>query len=280
MSADRLEDLEGQARELKSASAFMETFFTKVDDIKGNLKAIKADLKTVESQHSKSLKATSDKSSRKANAELDALLEKVGSAVVAARNGLVGMKDGIAQSKGKSAEKEIQNNMHALLTSKFQELLEKFNGIQMAYKGKVEDDAARQMKTVNPFVSDKEVANAIASGDFSGVFAQALTSSEDHRAKEALIMVKERYREIRNIERNIVEMRSIFSEMTTLVQSQHEMVQEIDYKVQASLKFTEEGVEDLKAAQELQAAAQKKRLIMIALFVGAAVIVGLGVAVT
>jgi syntaxin 1B/2/3 len=200
--------------------------------------------------------------------------------VVAARNGLVGMKDGIAQSKGKSAEKEIQNNMHALLTSKFQELLEKFNGIQMAYKGKVEDDAARQMKTVNPFVSDKEVANAIASGDFSGVFAQALTSSEDHRAKEALIMVKERYREIRNIERNIVEMRSIFSEMTTLVQSQHEMVQEIDYKVQASLKFTEEGVEDLKAAQELQAAAQKKRLIMIALFVGAAVIVGLGVAVT
>jgi syntaxin 1B/2/3 len=233
-----------------------------------------------QSQHSKSLKATSDKSSRKANAELDALLEKVGSAVVAARNGLVGMKDGIAQSKGKSAEKEIQNNMHALLTSKFQELLEKFNGIQMAYKGKVEDDAARQMKTVNPFVSDKEVANAIASGDFSGVFAQALTSSEDHRAKEALIMVKERYREIRNIERNIVEMRSIFSEMTTLVQSQHEMVQEIDYKVQASLKFTEEGVEDLKAAQELQAAAQKKRLIMIALFVGAAVIVGLGVAVT
>ena len=72
---------------------------------------------------------------RGTDAQLDALLENINGNVVLARNGLVGMKDGIdGNKKAKSAEKEIQTNLHALLTKKFQELLDKYNEIQMAYK--------------------------------------------------------------------------------------------------------------------------------------------------
>lgn len=273
-----LSALEESAHAISSPSPFMADFFKETATIKEQLNQLKKGLKSFSDANAAALKAPSSAKSKEASEQIEQGMAGLDKFVQAIKSGLTELSKKIKSSKGNDAEKAIQNNICSALTAKFQEHIVQYTEIQTKLKTKKETAMTRQAKIINPDANDADLVGMIAgaTGDF--MFADALTQSTEHRAKDLLLDVKERHREIKQIENSITELKSVYVEMATLAANQREMVNEIDYKVQASLKYTEEGVDDLKQAQELQKSAQKKRMIMIGILVVVGLVIGVGVA--
>jgi t-SNARE complex subunit (syntaxin) len=154
-----------------------------------------------------------------------------------------------------STQRTIRKNIHTSLTNRFMVIIREYQEKQTTFKTKFEDRIKRQMKIVNPNVTEEELLQAIEYGD-QNVFSDHVLHTHsyiDDKHKKILLLV----------------------DMALLVDSQGELIDTIETNVNQTQSYTKHAVQELKQANTYQRGSRKKicLIVCISLFVMLAIVV-------
>jgi len=251
---------------------FMNDFFGEVGAVKASMSNIRRNIKSIEEKYVQSLNSISIEQGSKSGNELQNLMDSTNVSVNEVRVKLENMKKNnssfAAQKKASPTEVRIRVNMHGTLTQKFLELVQEYQEVQTSYRNKYKEKIERQYKIAKPDATSDEIEDAMQSGDSSKIFANQILDTHLHQqAKNALAYIEARHRDILRLESSIRELHQLFVDMATLVESQGELLNQIEHNVSQSVAYTAEGVEQLKSAVKLQKKGRKKMYILMVILI-------------
>jgi len=150
--------------------------------------------------------------------------------------------------------------MHGTLTRKFVDLMGEYQEIQTKYKNKYRERVERQYRIVKPHATRDEIDKALDSGDQQPeIFTQQILQGPGHAAaRNALADIQERHKDITRLETSIQELHQLFLDMSVLVESQGELLDQIEYTVGQSVNYTGKAIEELRTANKYQKKIRKK----------------------
>lgn len=76
-------------------------------------------------------------------------------------------------------------------------------------------------------------------------------------AKDALAYIENKHKDILRLEQSIQELHQLFLDMAILVESQGELIDQIEYNVSQSVAYTREAVKELRTANQYQKKSRK-----------------------
>ena len=129
-----------------------------------------------------------------------------------------------------ASEARIRSNMHGTMTRKFVDLMAEYQEIQTKYKNKYRDRVERQYRIVKPNAEQSEIAQVLDDPEASeNIFANQLNRSAGHAAaRNALADIQERHQDIKRLEASISELHQLFLDMSVLVETQGELLDQIE----------------------------------------------------
>jgi len=263
-SSGPVPDLESGIAMGAGGSAFMNSFFGEVEEVKKLMKTIRQNIQQIEQNHGECLTAISSEQGREANQRLEHLMKETNRAAQEVRKKLKAMdtenKDFQRHNEGAS-EARIRSNMHGTLTRKFVDLMAEYQEIQTKYKNKYRERVERQCRIVKPNMTKEEIDAAFDpdSGESPEIFTQQILQGPGvATARNALADIQERHRDIMKLEASIQELNQLFLDMSVLVESQGELLDQIEYTVAQSVNYTGKAVEELQQASKYQKKVRKK----------------------
>ena len=246
-----------------SAPAFMASFFDDVQEIKKAMSSIRYNIRQIEQNHGECLTAISADQGRASTERLDELMKTTNATATQVRNKLKSMdaenKDFAKHNEG-SSEARIRSNMHGTLTRKFVDLMAEYQELQTKYKNKYREKVERQYRIVKPHATKEEIDQAFDSGNQQPeLFTQQILQGPGHAAaRSALADIQERHKDITRLETSIAELHQLFLDMSVLVESQGELLDQIEYTVGQSVNYTGKAVEELRTANKYQKKTRRK----------------------
>jgi len=265
---------------------YLKDFFVDVKAIKAGMTEIRKSIKAIEESYGQSLVAVGVDQGMKSSEELEKLIDGTNLAATDVRNRLKEMdkENKKLQSTDKgTAQFRIRVNMHGTLTRKFLDLMAEYQEVQTKYKNKFRERVERQFRIVKPEATQDEIDEALETGN-TQIFAQEILSQRHTQAKDALNYIENRHKDIIRLEQSIKELHQLFLDMAILVESQGELIDQIEYNVNQSVAYTKEAVKQLRGANKLQKKSRKKMcclvvilLIVIILLGGGGIIAGVTV---
>jgi t-SNARE complex subunit (syntaxin) len=168
-------------------------------------------------------------------------------------------------SSEQTSDYKIRRNMHATLTKKFMEVMQAYQDCQTKYKNKYQETVKRQFKIVKPDATADEVESVLQGGG-DQIFTEHMLASRNAQARAALEDVQEKHKDIQRLESSIQELHQLFVDLSVLVESQGELLDQIEYSVSQSLSYTKTGVQELEKANEYAAKSRKKMCILLVFF--------------
>jgi len=259
---------------------FMVEFFKDVGRIKADMSTIRRNIKMIEHKHQQALTAISVDAGKQSNAELEELMDQTGDLSQKIRGALKKMEASHEKETDRSsAEARIRLNMQGSLSRKFMEIMGEYQDMQKRYKSRYRERVARQYKIVNPSANQEEINQVLEGGEGKSVFADKILTASHAAARNALADIQEKHQDILKLERSLEELHQLFVDMSILVESQGELLNQIEYSVEQSVSYVEKGVENLDKAAKYQKSYRKKMLcicvcLTVVLGIAAAVIFG------
>lgn len=166
-----------------------------------------------------------------------------------------------------NTEIRIQKNIYGILSSRFVELVTDYTELQTKQKQRVQEKFTRQCKIIKPDATDEEIQKVVESGD-SEIFSQAMLDSKLHdSAKSALSYIENKHERILHLEQSINELHQLFVDMALLVETQGEIINQIEMNVHSAAEYVKEGNQELVQAVEYQKKSRKKMCIIIIIVV-------------
>jgi len=240
---------------------FMDAFFQEVEDIKKTMASIKKFMLDMERLHGEALSAISPQAGKESAAKLEDLMKTTNAKATQVRNQLKALdvenKEFANANKG-SSEARIRTNMHGTLTRKFVDLMADYQELQTKYKNKYRERAERQYKIVKPEATIEELEAAVEDPKANEIFTQQFFHGNQTAARTALADIQERHKDIMKLETSIAELHQLFLDMSVLVESQGELLDQIEYTVSQSVNYTGKAVEELRTANKYQKKVRKK----------------------
>jgi len=249
-------DIEAQTSKEDPEAAFMKEFFQEVNTIKAGMGTIKRNMEQVEELYGKTVAAVNAEESSKNSEELEKLIDRTNIAATDVQTKLKEMDKANKKLEKGTAQFRIRTNMHGTLTKNFLELMSKYQELQTKYKNKFKDRITRQVKIVNPDATQEEIEEAIESGN-TQVFTDQILDKKHAAAKDALLYIENRHREILRLEQSIKELHQLFVDMAVLVEAQGELIDQIEYNVSQSVAYTKRANEELRSANKSQKKSRK-----------------------
>ncbi|RDD40041.1 Syntaxin [Trichoplax sp. H2] len=240
---------------------FMDDFFKEIEIIEQDLSAIENDVAHVEKMHTHIL--TAPKMAEEDKERLESAMNSIKLKANRVRARLKDIEINIERTEEQSAEARIKRTQHAALSHRLVNLMLTYNKIQNDYREKCKDRIKRQLKITGKPTTDEEIEDMLESGN-PEIFTQAvITDTKD--AKQALEAIEARHNDIMNLEKSIKELHEMFLDMAMLVESQGEMIDNIEHNTVNAVDFICSAKEDVKKAVKYQSAARKKKIICLAL---------------
>jgi len=122
---------------------------------------------------------------------------------------------------------------------------------------------------VKPHATRDEIDKALDSGDQQPeIFTQQILQGPGHAAaRNALADIQERHKDITRLETSIQELHQLFLDMSVLVESQGELLDQIEYTVGQSVNYTGKAIEELRTANKYQKKIRKKMCCIIVVII-------------
>jgi t-SNARE complex subunit (syntaxin) len=165
------------------------------------------------------------------------------------------MKINIEKSEPKEAQTRIKISHQRALTEKFLQLLEEYKNLESDYSDSLKNKWERQADVVFPNKSEK---HGIA-GDH--LFQENILEDKRNHGETsiALIHLKEQHREIAFLEKQIIELHQIFIEVSTLIEAQDGLVNDLEYQCDQACAWTGEATKVIKIADDYVEKSRKRR---------------------
>lgn len=269
------EDAEEVAVQVDSGGGFMEEFFEQVEEIRAMIDKISDNVDAVKKKHSDILSAPQTDDQMKE--ELEELMTDIKRTANKVRGKLKAIELNIEQeehSNKSSADLRIRKTQHATLSRKFVEVMNDYNACQIDYRERCKGRIQRQLEITGRTTTNEELEDMLESGN-PAIFTQGIIM-ETQQAKQTLADIEARHADIIKLENSIRELHDMFMDMAMLVESQGEMIDRIEYNVEAAVDYIETAKVDTKKAVKYQSKArQKKTCIIVIVTVVLAIILAL-----
>lgn len=256
------------------SGGFMEMFFEQVEEIRGMIDKISANVEDVKKKHSMILMAPQNDDKMKE--ELEELMSDIKKTANKVRGKLKVIEQNIEQeehSNKSSADLRIRKTQHATLSRKFVEVMNDYNSCQIDYRERCKGRIIRQLEITGRTTTDEQLEDMLESGN-PKIFTQDIIM-ETQQAKQTLADIEARHNDIIKLENSIRELHDMFMDMAMLVEQQGEMIDRIEYNVEQAVDYIETAKMDTKKAVKYQSKARRKLIMIIVCVVVLLAIIGL-----
>ena len=241
-------------------TVFMEEFFNKVIDIRTNIQAMQTYIMDVQRLHNSVLSAPTPDD--KINSQLEERMNEVKLAAQRVRLKLKEIEQDAANShEPLLAEGRIKKTQFSFLSHLFTNVMASYNAVQIEHRDNCKKRIQRQLEITGKPTNDDEIERMLESGNLQ-IFSESYLN-ETKMAKQTLADINARHKDILKLEKSILELHDMFMDMAMLVESQGEMIDNIETNITSTRDFVESARVDTKKAVENKRAAMKKKIIII-----------------
>uniref|UniRef100_A0A8D2IS14 Syntaxin-1A n=2 Tax=Varanus komodoensis TaxID=61221 RepID=A0A8D2IS14_VARKO len=241
---------------------FMDEFFEQVEEVRGLIDKISENVEEVKRKHSAILAAPNP--GERTKAELEELMADIKKTAHKVRSKLKGFEQSIEHEEGlnrSSADLRIRKTQHSTLSRKFVEVMSEYNATQSDYRERCKGRIQRQLEITGRATTSEELEDMLESGN-PAIFSSGIVV-DSSVSRQALHEIETRHSEILKLESSIRELHNMFVDMATLVESQGEMIDRIEYNVEHAVDYVERAVSDTKKAVKYQSKARRKKIMIV-----------------
>uniref|UniRef100_A0A7S2CNF4 t-SNARE coiled-coil homology domain-containing protein n=1 Tax=Octactis speculum TaxID=3111310 RepID=A0A7S2CNF4_9STRA len=262
-----------------SSPSFMHDFFSQVETVKKYVKNIKHGCKEIQRISQDMMLATTAEAESKLSQELTPKIAAANDFVKKCKELLSTMRD---ETKEKSEaqllnanEKRIRENLLNTLTRKFVDVTKEYQKRQEMYKEDVRKKVSRQIKIVKEDATEEEIDAIMQSEGGTGeVFKTAILKAAAP-AQQAYTDAVEKYKEVMELNKSVEEVAQLFLDFALITEQQGELLDQIEFQVEAAAEYVSKGNEDMEEAIEIQKSIRQKMMwIIFAVVVLVVIVVG------
>lgn len=240
----------------------MEDFFKVIQNLQEMIEYINySTLKTKEIEQ-EAIAAIGKEAEEKCSSKLDILIsetnKKCNSCKILLKNMKITTDEMKNSNKITSSDVKIRENLHMTHTTKFIEVLKSFQKAQQNFKLSLQNKIERQIKIVKPDVTQEEIQKIFEIGDATQVFQSIILNSKVDPISTAYTNAVDKYQDIVKLEKSIVELHQMFTDMAILVTQQGEMLNKIEYSIENAEQYVEKGNRELVKANKTRRKMRKK----------------------
>lgn len=149
-------------------------------------------------------------------------------------------KDGVSES-----ELRVRNNVQRGLATKLHDLSRAFQSMQKQY-----------IASVQRVQASGSISALLGGGAAAADRDEGFTDEQMHELATAEEDVDERMREIQRIAKSVEELADLFKELSVMIVDQGTLLDRIDHNMEQAVQATQQGVKELKKAEEYQKSAR------------------------
>jgi syntaxin 1B/2/3 len=154
------------------------------------------------------------------------------------------------------------------LRKKLKDLMGEFQTLRQKMMEEYKETVERRYYTVTgEHADDDTIEHIIETGNSETFLQKAIQEQGRGQVLETIKEIQERHDAVKDIERNLIELHSIFMDMATLVEAQGEQLNNIESHVNKASSFIDRGTQQLKIAKDHQRNTRKWMCIGIALVI-------------
>ncbi|XP_058640432.1 syntaxin-2 isoform X2 [Onychostoma macrolepis] len=263
---DRLADLNGGTQSASEdggvtvsmeRDGFMQHFFRKVEEVRGVIDKISSLVTEVKKKHSVILSAPNP--DERTKEELEQLTVEIKKHANFVRTSLKSMQQNLPldeQMNQASVDARIQKTQYTNLSRKFVEVMTQYNEAQMSFRAKSKSRIQRQLEITGRITTNEELEEMLETGNPSIFTSDIISDSQITR--QALNEIESRHKDILRLESSIKELHDMFVDMAMLVETQGEMIDNIEKNVNNAVEYVGQAKVETKKAVRYQTQARRK----------------------
>nr|XP_031298326.1 syntaxin-2 isoform X2 [Camelus dromedarius] len=258
---------------------FMDDFFHQVEEIRSSIAKIAQHVEDVKKNHSIILSAPNPEG--KIKEELEDLNKEIKKTANKIRTKLKSIEQSFDQDESEnrtSVDLRIRRTQHSVLSRKFVEVMTEYNEAQTLFRERSKGRIQRQLEITGKTTTDDELEEMLESGNPSIFTSDIISDSQITR--QALSEIESRHKDIMRLETSIRELHEVFVDMAVLVETQGEMINNIEKNVMNAMDYVEHAKEETKKAIKYHSKARRKMVFIIICVVILLVILGIVLATT
>ncbi|XP_055024856.2 syntaxin-2 isoform X2 [Misgurnus anguillicaudatus] len=236
---------------------FMQDFFRKVEEVRCVIKKISFLVTEVKKKHSLILSAPNP--DNKTKEELEQLTVEIKKNANVVRNSLKSMQQSLPpeeQMSQASVDVRIQKTQYTNLSREFVEVMTQYNETQVSFREKSKSRIQRQLEITGKVTTNEELEEMLENGNASVFTSDIISDSQITR--QALNEIESRHKDILRLESSIKELHDMFVDMAMLVETQGEMIDNIEKNVNNAVEYVGQAKVETKKAVRYQTRARRK----------------------
>ena len=244
-----------------------------MDDFQSQISEAQSAIKYIELQNDQliQLKSQVEKATGKEQeSEVSSNINKIISNVQAKQSSMKGIIDSLEQMMKEkqnedNPETRIKQNLFGSMTKKYQNVCIKFQNLESDIKNIMQTKNIRAAEIVlGKELSDNEKAEVINDPKYvEQIYGDKLKGGAHVTLQNAVADLEERHKDIKNLEKSILQVHNLIIDLSKLVQLQGEMIDNIDVNIQKAKNYVHKGEKNLIKAKENMKKARKKKCIIL-----------------
>ncbi|XP_031760939.1 syntaxin-3 isoform X4 [Xenopus tropicalis] len=251
-------------------AAFMDDFFSQIEEIRQNIEKIAECVNETKRLHSVILSAPLPE--QKTKDELENLTMEIKKTANSVRSRLKTMEQSIEQDDMQSStDLRIRKSQHSVLSRKFVDVMTKYNEAQVDFRERSKGRIQRQLEITGKSTTDEELEEMLESGN-PNIFTSGIIN-DSQISRQALSEIESRHRDIVRLESSLKELHDMFMDIAMLVENQGTLIDRIENNMDESVGFVERAVADTKKAVKYQSEARRKKIMILVCCVILAIVI-------
>uniref|UniRef100_A0A8C1WMF5 Syntaxin 2b n=1 Tax=Cyprinus carpio TaxID=7962 RepID=A0A8C1WMF5_CYPCA len=226
---------------------FMQDFFRKVEEVRGVIDKISSLVNEVKKKHSVILSAPNP--DERTKEELEQLTVEIKKHANFVRSSLKSMQQNLPpdeQMNQASVDARIQKTQYTNLSRKFVDVMTRYNEAQVSFREKSKSRIQRQLEITGQITTNEELEEMLETGNPSIFTSDIISDSQITR--QALNEIESRHKDILQLESSIKELHDMFVDMAMLVETQGEMIDNIEKNVTNAVDYVGQAKVETKKA--------------------------------
>ncbi|OII76021.1 SNARE domain-containing protein [Cryptosporidium andersoni] len=251
----------------ETSDGMMSKYYYEIQSIGESLASIQSKIGEIRHLKQEALITTNSQKDEEISQRLTTILDQAHENTLELKNYIEKLRQQNEQYKKSAGRKEtseirIRENLLQAITKRFRETLTDFQTVQMDYKSEMKNKMARQIKIVYPDVSKNTLDNILEDNediDTRQLIKMKLSGSHE-TLNHAIADLQDKYRDIRRLERSVEELHQLFIELASLINTQGELLDHIEFSVSNAREYTEKVEIELIQARKYQKSYRKKMM--------------------
>ncbi|KAF5927127.1 hypothetical protein HPG69_010629 [Diceros bicornis minor] len=230
--------------------------FFRVEEIRNSIAKIAQYVEDVKKNHSIILSAPNPEGKIKEELEdLNKEIKKTANKIRAKLKSIEQSFDQDESGNRTSVDLRIRRTQHSVLSRKFVEVMTEYNEAQTLFRERSKGRIQRQLEITGKTTTDDELEEMLESGNPSIFTSDIISDSQITR--QALNEIESRHKDIMKLETSIRELHEMFMDMAMFVETQGEMINNIEKNVTNASDYVEHAKEETKKAMKYHSKARR-----------------------